>query len=56
MSTSNTVEEGDLLLSGHDGQGQLHRDGLRVKGDQSDIKAGDKQGGRHEETSAAGAA
>ena len=41
--------EGDLLLGRHDGQGQLHRDGLRVEGHQGDIEPGDKQGGRHAE-------
>ena len=30
--------EGHLLLGGHNGQGQLHGDGLRVEGDQGDIQ------------------
>ena len=36
--------EGDLLLGGHNGQGQLGRDGLRVKGDQGDIQPRHQQG------------
>ena len=38
--------KGDLLLGGHNGQGQLDRDGLRVKGDQGDIQPGQQDGER----------